>query len=130
VKPVTTGGLFGVTITVAEEVAEPAPLIALRVYVVLVLGATNCVPAEDVVPIPWLIETDFAPLTFHCKVAVCPCVIAEGLTSNDFTTGGVNVLKIAPFVARAIPPMVSKINPATGNAMRNTEIFFCGMVLE
>ncbi len=70
VKLVITGGLFGVTVTVAEEVVEPAPLVALRVYVVLVLGATDCVPAEDVAPIPWLIETDFDPLTFHCRVAV------------------------------------------------------------
>jgi hypothetical protein len=70
VKAVITGRLFGVTVIVAEAVIELAPLVVLRVYVVLVFGATDCVPVEDVVPIPWSIETDFAPLTFHCRVAV------------------------------------------------------------
>jgi len=87
--------------------------------VVVVVGDTVCVPVDDTVPTPGLMETDVAPVTSHFNVADCPDVIDEELALNDVTTGRVNHLKIAPFVARAKPPII----PATiSNIINNVTI--------
>jgi len=62
-------GKIPVTSIVIDLRTEPYRLPATSVYVVVVPGEIVLVPMEDTVPMPGLIETEFAPLTSQCKVA-------------------------------------------------------------
>ena len=63
------GALDSFTVTIADEVALPALLEAVNVYVVVEPGVTLLVPVEETVPISGLMETDVAPVTFHDNLA-------------------------------------------------------------
>jgi hypothetical protein len=61
-------GRIPVTVIVIDLLADPDILLANSVYVVVVSGDTALVPLKETVPIPGLIETEFAPVTSQCKV--------------------------------------------------------------
>ncbi len=66
---VITGAPAGWTVMVAELVADPAALVAVRVYVLVLVGDTDMfVPATA--PMPWSMERLVAPETVHDSVAV------------------------------------------------------------
>ncbi len=72
---------------------------------VVAVGDTFLVPVLVTGPMPWSMETVVAPVTFHCKVADLPAVIAEGSELNEDMTGKLlpDFSKNFPFVAIAIP---------------------------
>ena len=41
-------------------------------------GETDCVPLADTPPMPWLMDTDEAPLTAQLSVLDCPAMIVPG----------------------------------------------------
>jgi hypothetical protein len=53
------------TVMIVDAVIVPELLVALIVYVVVAVGDTDCVPEADTVLMPWSIETEAAPVTFH-----------------------------------------------------------------
>jgi hypothetical protein len=56
--------------------------VAVRVYVLVAEGDTNCVPDAGTTPIPWSIETEVAPSTFHDNVDDPPAKIFLGLAEK------------------------------------------------
>lgn len=72
-----------ITVTVTEAVTEPELLVAVNVYVLVVAGETNCVPAGSTAPIPWSMETEVvAPPVCHCNVDEPPGVMLVGYTEK------------------------------------------------
>lgn len=84
------------TVIIMESRAEPAMLLATRVYEVVVAGETVLVPLADTVPIPGVMVTELAPVTFHCILACSPDRIDEVFDLKDVITGTVNNLEISP----------------------------------
>jgi hypothetical protein len=68
VKLVIAGTPAWARVIVAVAVTIPALLLAVRVYVVVVVGDTVLLPDAVTVPIPWSIENEVAPVIFHCRV--------------------------------------------------------------
>ena len=66
------------TVTVAEALAEPAELVAVRVYVVVTEGETALFPDVDTPPIPWSIETEVALVVDQLRVEEAPGEIEVG----------------------------------------------------
>ena len=61
------------TVTVAEAVTDPPAPLAVKIYVVELVGLTGWLPVLRTVPIPWLIDTLLAsPLTCQRRVADWP----------------------------------------------------------
>jgi hypothetical protein len=69
-------------------------------YTVVEVGYTLRVPVGATVLIPGLIETEFAPLTFHCKLTGQPALILLGLAVKLTITGALPV--ITATVAEAV----------------------------
>ena len=65
----------------------PALLLAVRTYVLVRLGDTTLVPASGTSPIPWLIETEVAPVTLQESIADWPFTIPTGLEKKEVITG-------------------------------------------
>jgi hypothetical protein len=63
---------------VAYPVTLPALFVAVRIYVVLEIGYTACTPVKATLPTPGLIETQSAPVTFHCRLEAWPATITVG----------------------------------------------------
>jgi hypothetical protein len=78
IKPFITGDPGWPTVSIAVAVAEPALLVAVRVYVVVEVGETVGVLFKEGEPTPLSMEIEVAPLIFHCRVADCPVVIVLG----------------------------------------------------
>ena len=76
----------GVTVTVVDCMAFVAPLVAVRVYVVLVVGET-VVLVPVTVPTPGVIERLVALLTDQFNVALLPAVMVEGVAAKLAITG-------------------------------------------
>jgi hypothetical protein len=86
----TGGGAGAFTVTVDVSCAEPAELLATRVYVVVTVGEYDCDPfAATVTP---LIFTDVAFVVAHVSVTDWPLVIVADGGVNDavgmLTVGG------------------------------------------
>src|SRR5262249_19560720 len=75
------------TLTGAEGLALPPGPVAVKRYVVVLLGKTWRVPFDCTVPRPGSIETDVASVTDQRKVAACPRSIEDGSAVNCATTG-------------------------------------------
>ena len=75
-KRAITGGLF--TLTVIVLLVLWLPLLAVRVYVVVLVGNITLLPDKATAPIPWSMVTEFAPVTVHCNVVEAPAVIVDG----------------------------------------------------
>jgi hypothetical protein len=90
VRPVGTLGavVSVVTVTVTDLVAEPAVLVAVRVYVVVAAGDTE-VEVPVTAPTPLLIDSVGAgvPVTVHAKVDDCPCAMVAGEAVNAVMAG-------------------------------------------
>jgi len=76
-----------ITVTVTEAVMEPAPLVAVKVYFLVVAGDTFRFPSDATAPTPWSMEMDVAPPTCHCKVAKPPGLMLVGYTEKRSITG-------------------------------------------
>ena len=65
------------TVTVMDATADPAPFVAVSVYVVVAVGLT-ATDEPVTVPTPGLILRLLAPVTFHDSVLEVPAVIEAG----------------------------------------------------
>jgi hypothetical protein len=65
VKLAITGTLPWVRVTVAVAVTDPVLLVAVRVYVVVVVGETVLLPLAFTAPTLWSIVTEVAPEGAH-----------------------------------------------------------------
>ena len=66
-----------------------AALLAVNVYVVVTVGATESVPAaSDDVNVPGVMATLVAPTVFHSSAAELPTVIVAGVAMKELMTGG------------------------------------------
>ena len=76
------------TVTAAVAVVEPAVLVAVRVYVVVVCGLTFVFPLADVdVNVPGVIVMLVAPEAAQLSVLAPPGAIVEGLAENELIDG-------------------------------------------
>jgi hypothetical protein len=87
------GGTLPVPLTVSKAVdlVEPYLLLAVRIYVVVVIGATFSAPAEGPEGIPGSIIINDAFSTSHDNMEASPGPMVDGLTVN-FTTCGALLL--------------------------------------
>jgi len=68
---VTVGSPF--TVTVTSRYVVPDPFVAVSLYVVVAVGATNRVPVVvSTVPMPWSMLTDAALATVQLNVVALP----------------------------------------------------------
>jgi hypothetical protein len=74
---------------VAYPVTLPALFVAVRTYVVLEMGYTVWVPVKATLPMPGVIETQSAPVTFHCKFEAWPATITIGDAVKLTTVGAI-----------------------------------------
>src|SRR5579884_2548546 len=78
----------GETLTVVVEVTLPAALVAVKVYVVVVAGETDCVPpSERLLPTPLLMLTVVALSTAHTSVEDWPAMMFCGDDENWMMRG-------------------------------------------
>jgi hypothetical protein len=89
------------TVRAAVAVVTPVALLAVKVYVVEVAGATERLPAGATAPIPWSMVTDVASNVVHDSVVVAPAAIVAGLTVN--VTGGGGGLIVNKAAAVVVP---------------------------
>ena len=78
------------TVTAADEVAEPVEPVAVRVYVVVTRGLTTTEPEADTVPGPGKRVTTEAPVVDQVSVADPPAAIVVGAAVR-VAVGGVGV---------------------------------------
>jgi hypothetical protein len=82
--------VFAITVGVTVAVTEPASLVAVNVYVLVLAGDTCSSPTAATVPTPWSMVTDVAPPTCHCKSANSPgCMLVGYIEKRSITGSGV-----------------------------------------
>jgi hypothetical protein len=97
---------FWVTLTVAVAVTVPARLLAVRVYVVVVVGVTLLVPAVATDAIPWLMLTLVGLFaTLQVSVLLDPTLTAVGLALNVIT-GLSTTVTVTSLVTHLVESMV------------------------
>ena len=85
-------GVGAVTVTVAVEVTDPVLLVAVNVYVVVEVGATEVDPLVEVeVNVPGVIFTWVAPEVVQLRVALAPEVIDDGVAVKALMAGTTGV---------------------------------------
>jgi hypothetical protein len=118
--PLNAGGgvvLVPETSTCVVAFMLPAGLEAVKVYIVLAVGATALVPLTATFPIPLSRLTLVAPATLQLSVEVLPDKIVGGLALNEVTTGfcsSVVVVGTAGIYMHA--HVSSRIEPITSNS--------------
>ena len=80
-----------VTVTVTFAWPDPAEFVAVRVYVVVVLGETEADATLVTSPIPESIVIDVAPLTLQIKALLEPGAMADGDATKDEIKGALTV---------------------------------------
>ncbi len=75
------------TLTLVEAVTEPTLLVAVNVYTVVLIDDTSRVPEIGTTPTPWFMETEVAPVTFHCSIEEYPTLTLSGLAVKLTITG-------------------------------------------
>jgi hypothetical protein len=82
-------GLLSVpTVTVAFAVVEPAAFVAVKVYVVVVVGLTLVEPLASVeVKVPGVIATLVAPLASQLRLVLAPAFMLAGSAPNEVIAG-------------------------------------------
>lgn len=98
----------------------PEELLAVKIYIVLAVGATALVPLTATFPIPLSRLTLVAPVTLQLSVEVPPDVTDEGLALNEFTTGFCSVagVVVAGLAGKYIQPHVNtRIETITNNSL-------------
>jgi len=83
---VGTGGIN--TVTVAVDVADPALLVAVSVYVVVLVGVTDRVPDGVTAPIPGVMLTEDALVVLQVSVDESPSVMDVGEAPRVAVGGG------------------------------------------
>jgi hypothetical protein len=79
------------TVRLATLVILPPVPVAVRIYVVVIVGLTVLVPLIATEPIPWLIETVVALLVTHVNVAKAPEEIEIGAIVKVAVGAGLTV---------------------------------------
>jgi hypothetical protein len=110
IEPIGGGGGVEVTVTVAEAVALPPVPTQFKLYVVLVVGVTTCVPLVALAPVnvPPLAVQLVASVVVQVSVAFPPAVIDIGVAEivivgvGDGVGFGVVTTRFTEFVA--LPP--------------------------
>lgn len=74
------------------------------------MGVTVCEPLDDTVPIPGLIETEVAPVTFHDNEADCPSVIVPGLALKLLIAGLLGAVTVTVAQAREEPDKLEAVS--------------------
>ena len=74
-----TGAALTVTVAFAVSPEPPFSPLQLNVYVVVIVGLTDCVPLVPTAPTPWLIVQPVPTLTLHESIELWPLVIVFGL---------------------------------------------------
>src|SRR5262252_740285 len=92
------------TVTVAVAVTLPVGPVAVRVYVVVVVGLTVVEPVAATLPIPLLMLTCVAPCTTHVRVELWPAAIWFGVASNRTTTAACGVVVLTRVKAELLAP--------------------------
>lgn len=77
----------GVTRTVIELSTEAVPLLAVRLYIVWMVGLTCRVPLELTIPISGVMVTDVASDVSQLKVTGWPAMTLVRLAVNEMITG-------------------------------------------
>jgi hypothetical protein len=94
----------GFTVTVTCDVTLPAGFVAVRVYVVVVVGVTSCDAPSDTFPIPLLIETEVAFSTTQNSVAVWPATMVCGAAENRMMRATAPVVTVTAALHEADDP--------------------------
>ena len=89
-------------VTVAVAVVLPFGPFAVSVYVVVLIGFTDCLPVAATVPMPLLIETSLAFVVVQFRVDVCPASMRVGSAVN--VAIGRPGVKEGPLSVLAAPP--------------------------
>jgi hypothetical protein len=114
------GVLVPETSTCVVALMLPDELEAVKIYVVLAVGATALVPLTATFPIPLSRLTLVAPVTLQLSVEVPPDAMDEGLALNELTTGfsaGVGVVVVGLAGKYMQPHATIKIETITNNSL-------------
>jgi hypothetical protein len=104
VNEAIVGLLAAFMVTVSVEVAEPAALVAVSVYVVVAVGLTLVEPLADVdVNVPGVMATLVAPVVTQLSVLLDPELILAGLAVKELTVGLLAAFTVTVSVAVAEP---------------------------
>lgn len=88
VNDVIDGRVEVCTVTVAVAVTDPAALVAVNTYVVVVSGLTLVVPLAEVdANVPGVIVMVAAPEVVQLSVLIAPREIPVGLAVNELMAG-------------------------------------------
>ncbi len=89
VKELMTGSAgAAVTVTVTSDVADPAPLVAVSIYVVVAAGLTFVEPLEAVdVNVPGVMAMAVAPVTDQLSVLLEPEFMLAGTAAKEAICG-------------------------------------------
>lgn len=92
------------TVTLAVAIVDPTPLVAVRVYVVVVVGFTPVDPLADVdVNVPGVMAMLAAPEVTQLSVLFAPELTVAGLAVNELMVGAVGALTVTSVVAVTEP---------------------------
>src|SRR5689334_25054801 len=100
-------GVPGPTVTIVVAVTLPVGPVAVRVYVVVVVGETCVEPVAATAPIPGAIETLVAPCTIQVRVELWPAAIVLGVASKRTTCADVGEAVATRVVAEEDRPPAS-----------------------
>jgi hypothetical protein len=119
IPPDAGGGVALVpeTSTCVVALVLPAGLEAVKVYIVLAVGAIALVPLRATFPIPLSRLTLVAPETLQLSVEVLPDKIVGGLALNELTTGFCSGVVVVGAAGMYMQPHVNiKIEIITSNS--------------
>ena len=104
VNELITGNVGACTVTTAVAVAEPAALVAVRTYVVVVSGLTFVEPLAEVdANVPGVIVIVVAPAVAQFSVLTPPKVMPVGLAVNELIVGKLGGTTVTVATAVAVP---------------------------
>ena len=93
-----------VSVTIAEAVTDPAALVAVRTYVVVVSGLTFTVPLAEVdARFPGAMLSVVAPEVVQLSVLIPPNEMLVGLAVNELIVGRLGWVTVTTTVAVAVP---------------------------
>jgi hypothetical protein len=93
-----------VRVTLAEAVTDPAALVAVKTYVVVVSGLTFTVPVAEVdARFPGAILSVVAPDVVQLSVLMPPSVMLVGIAVNELIVGRLGWVTVTTAVAVTVP---------------------------
>ncbi len=101
---IDSGPPVDVSVTVAEAVTDPAALVAVKTYAVVVSGLTFTVPVAEVdARFPGAILSVVAPEVVHLSVLMPPRVMLVGLAVNELIVGRLGCVTVTTTVVVTEP---------------------------